>query len=116
MKKVQKTMEAFVTERNWNKSHTPRNLILALQEELGELAQAFVWADTPEKLQKVTTEQKEFLSHEIGDVLSYLVSLATSLDIDIEDAFFRKLEINKKRFPVGMTAEEIQEYRKRKRK
>lgn len=32
-------MKEFVNERNWNKYHTPRNLLLAMVGEVGELAE-----------------------------------------------------------------------------
>ena len=36
-------MRAFVAERGWQQFHTPRNLLLALVGEVGELAELFRW-------------------------------------------------------------------------
>ena len=36
-------MRAFVAERGWMQFHTPRNLLLALVGEVGELAEVFRW-------------------------------------------------------------------------
>lgn len=36
-------MRTFVSQRGWEKFHTPRNLLLALTGEVGELAEIFRW-------------------------------------------------------------------------
>lgn len=33
----------FVQERDWEQFHTPRNLLMALVGEVGELAEIFQW-------------------------------------------------------------------------
>lgn len=38
------TMRQFVAERDWEQFHTPRNLLLALVGEVGELAEIYQWA------------------------------------------------------------------------
>ena len=48
-----------------------------LTEELGELAQAVRKGDTNQQ------------THEIGDVLAWLASLANQLDIDLDEAMSR---------------------------
>jgi NTP pyrophosphatase (non-canonical NTP hydrolase) len=48
-----------------------------LAEEIGELAQA---------VRKGSMEEQR---HEVGDVLAWLTSLASQLDIDLEDAAAR---------------------------
>ena len=37
------TIAAFVTERDWHKFHTPRNVMLALSGEVGELSEIWQW-------------------------------------------------------------------------
>ena len=49
----------FVTERNWQQFQTPRNILLALVGEVGELAEIFQW--------------KGFYSHFLVDICSYLL-------------------------------------------
>lgn len=38
---AQSLLSRFVSERDWDKFHTPRNLTLALMGEVGELAELF---------------------------------------------------------------------------
>jgi NTP pyrophosphatase (non-canonical NTP hydrolase) len=40
------------------------------------------------------------VSEELADVLIYLVRLASRLEIDLEQAAWEKLEINKQKYPV----------------
>ena len=36
-------MRNFVREREWEKYHTPRNLVMAMMGEVGEIAEIFQW-------------------------------------------------------------------------
>jgi len=36
-------MRQFVKERDWEQFHTPRNLVMALVGEVGEVAEIFQW-------------------------------------------------------------------------
>ncbi|KAH3743391.1 dCTP pyrophosphatase 1 [Pelomyxa schiedti] len=39
------TLQSFADDRDWEKYHTPRNLVLAMVGEVGELAECFQWRD-----------------------------------------------------------------------
>jgi hypothetical protein len=43
LEQLRQLQERWVIERNWAQYHTPRNLILALVGEVGELAELFQW-------------------------------------------------------------------------
>ncbi|HBS89059.1 MAG: pyrophosphohydrolase [Bacteroidetes bacterium GWF2_38_335] len=67
---------------------------LLLGEEMGELFKAI------RKTMKLKTDVNADVSsvkEEIADILIYLCSIANRFDIDIEEAFREKEEINKKR-------------------
>jgi dCTP diphosphatase len=40
---ARETLRAFVKERDWQQFHTPRNLVMALVGEVGEVAEIFQW-------------------------------------------------------------------------
>lgn len=40
---VMKLIQDFAMERNWSRYHTPRNIVLAMMGEVGELAEIFQW-------------------------------------------------------------------------
>jgi dCTP diphosphatase len=66
----------FASARNWAQFHTPRNLVLALLGEVGELAELlqFKGDDGPLEL---SSEELDKLSQEVADVSIYLLRLAT---------------------------------------
>jgi hypothetical protein len=40
---VRQALEGFAVARDWAQFHTPRNLVMALTGEVGELAELFQW-------------------------------------------------------------------------
>lgn len=93
-------VKKFVQERNWTQYHTPKNLIQALQIEAAELSELFLFKDfNPSEILK-DKDLIDKISNEMADVLIYLVSLANSLDIDISRSFIKKMDLNRKKYPV----------------
>ena len=45
-------------------------------------------------------EKQEDLADELSDVLAYLLQIAHDFDIDMKEAFLRKLEKSTKKYPV----------------
>ena len=45
-------------------------------------------------------EKQEDLADELSDVLAYLLQIAHDFDIDMKEAFMRKLEKSAKKYPV----------------
>jgi dCTP diphosphatase len=72
----------FASERSWAQYHTPRNLILALLGEVGELAELVQWkgGDDDDKIE-LSSQELDKLSQELADVSIYLLRLATVCDV-----------------------------------
>jgi dCTP diphosphatase len=77
---VQLKISKFADDRLWNRFHTPRNLVLALIGELGELAELYQWRGEKEDL---TGAELEKVGQEIADVAIYLLRLATVCRVKI---------------------------------
>jgi NTP pyrophosphatase (non-canonical NTP hydrolase) len=92
-------LRAFVAEREWDQFHNPKNLAMALVAEAGELVEHFQWL-TPEQSEQLAPEVRAEVALEIADVLLFLLRLCDRLDIDPLAAAERKLEMNRKRYPV----------------
>ena len=91
----------FSSERDWDQFHGPRNLLLALTGEIGELCSLVQWvpdADVP-SWSKVS-ENHAALRNEMADVLLYLVQLADAFDIDLYKAAVQKMNGNSLRYSV----------------
>jgi NTP pyrophosphatase (non-canonical NTP hydrolase) len=81
-------------ERGWDKNNH-LEIFLLLSEEFGELAKA-VRNHTGLYTEKAKNNKYE-LEEEFADVLNYIFDLANYFNIDLEDAFRKKDEANKKR-------------------
>ena len=91
-------LQAYVAEvcqeRGWTKD-TPAEKFVLFIEEVGELAKAMRKAaglyDEPAKQRAISLEE------EFADVLSYLLDLANCFDVDLEQVFRAKEQVNQSR-------------------
>ncbi|XP_060581858.1 dCTP pyrophosphatase 1-like [Ruditapes philippinarum] len=91
----------FAADRNWDQYHSPRNLLLALVGEVGELAEIFQWkGEVKEGLPDFTDAEKEHVGQEMGDVLLYLIRLAEKCHIDLPSSVLKKIEQNGLKYPA----------------
>ena len=110
-------MAAFAAARDWDQFHSPRNLVLAMVGEVGELAEMFQWkpdGSCPPGLAGWKDEKLVHLGEEMADVLLYLVRLADRCGIDLPMAAARKLQINGIKYPaetVRGRSEKYNEYK-----
>lgn len=93
-------LRRFADERDWHPHHTPRNLVLALVGEVGELAEIFQWLPDEQAAragQDPSTAQA--VQDELADVLLYLVRLADVLGVDLNEAVAQKMLKNAVKYP-----------------
>ena len=90
---------AFVTERDWDQFHTPKNLVMALVAEAGELVEHFQWL-TPEQSGNLAPDVRAEVELEIADVLLLMLRLCDKLGVDPITASERKLALNRQKYPV----------------
>jgi len=107
---LQQQIDNFATERDWDQFHLPRSLILALQSELGELAEIVQWTPDSRMDAEWLAEHRDRLSEEMSDVLIYLLRLASVLEIDLETAAIHKIDANAKKYPVEKARGSAQKY------
>ena len=102
--RLQQAIAAFVEAREWGQFHTPRNLILALVGEVGELAAEVQWVSESD------VAGSEALEMELADVAIYLLRLADVLGVDIVAAVEAKLQVNEGRYPVAQARGNAMKY------
>ncbi|CCH49830.1 nucleotide pyrophosphohydrolase [Pseudodesulfovibrio piezophilus] len=88
----------FVEERNWQKHQSPKNLVMALTGEVGELNELFQWLTVEESWQ-VEDDAKHAVAEELSDILIYLTRIADELGIDLIAAAHEKCERNDLKYP-----------------
>lgn len=108
---LSEALRAFADERDWAQFHSPKNLVMALTGEVGELTEIFQWM-TEEASRTATADPKVGASvrEEIADVLLYLVRLASVLGVDLDAAAREKLARNAERYPVDRSRGNSRKY------
>ncbi|KWW99816.1 nucleotide pyrophosphohydrolase [Carbonactinospora thermoautotrophica] len=98
---LQRRLREFADARDWHQFHTPKNLVMALSGEAGELTEIFQWL-TPEQSATVMADpgMAARVRDEAADVFAYLLRLADVLGIDLAAALADKIRRNEERYPV----------------
>lgn len=118
LEQLRRLQESWVIERNWTQYHTPRNLVLALVGEVGELAELFQWRgevacnlpgwterrkSKSQNLSKLFSYsdilEREHLGEELSDVFLYLVRLADVCAVDLVSSIKSKIQKNGVKYP-----------------
>ncbi|KAL5990522.1 hypothetical protein ACLOJK_011424 [Asimina triloba] len=103
LKALSRKLEEFAKERDWERYHSPRNLLLAMVGEVGELSEIFQWkGEVARGLPNWEEADKEHLGEELSDVLLYLIRLADICGIDLGDAATKKIVKNAIKYPAKM--------------
>jgi NTP pyrophosphatase (non-canonical NTP hydrolase) len=89
-------LRVFARARDWEQFHTPKNLAASIAVEAGELLEHFQWTTA----EPVEGEVKRKVSHEMADVLIYLVRLADILDVNLLEAASAKMDESAAKYPV----------------
>ena len=98
---TQALIRAFVKERDWEQFHTPRNLVLALTGEVGELAELMQWKSDSEFTALLETPQgRALVEAELADIATYILRLADVMNVDLDQAIQSKLKLNEQRYPA----------------
>jgi dCTP diphosphatase len=86
-------LRTFVAERDWGQFHSPSNLAKSISIEAAELLECFQWADDA---------NRERVTAELADVLTYCFLLADRLGVDPEAIVLDKLLETRTKYPVNL--------------
>ena len=112
IKEIQDKLAKFAEERDWDQFHSPKNLVMALTSEVGELNELFQWLTEEQSSMKDDIGKIEEIRKEIADIFIYLLRLADKLDINIDEAVREKIEINAKKYPIDLAKGNAKKYTK----
>lgn len=94
-------LRQFAEEREWQQFHSPKNLVMALSGEVGELTEIFQWmSETDSHAAASNAKTADAVRDEIADVALYLIRLADVLGVDLNAAIVTKLASNAAKYPV----------------
>ncbi len=106
MSKFLKRFLKFRDARDWKQFHTPENISKSISIEAGELLECFQWTN------KYDIED---VKSEMADVYTYLLLLAHTLDLDLEEIASKKLDISEKKYPINKAKGNATKYNKYKK-
>ena len=92
--KIKNEIQKFVDDRNWEQSHTPKNLAMALSVEAAELVEIFTWQKEDEYLNRDKKVIKNKTQDELVDIFYYIIRICQKMDINLEKAFYKKMKKN----------------------
>jgi len=95
---LQQCLREFTDARDWEKYHSPKNLVMAMSVETAELMEHFEWMTEQQSL-NLDTKTREKVALEMADVLIYLVRMADRCGVDLDDAVRKKLVLNGQKYP-----------------
>jgi NTP pyrophosphatase (non-canonical NTP hydrolase) len=104
---LQNAIVQFATVRGWEPYHSPKNLVMALASEVGELCDEFRWL-TESESRAVPQDpiRREAVADELADVLNIVLLLGAHLGIDLTTATAVKLRKNAIKYPPPMPSGE----------
>lgn len=83
----------FRDERDWSQFHNPKDLAIALNIEVGELLELYLW-----KSSEQADPQK--VKEELADVFSFAFLLAEKYGFDVKQIVEEKISKNALKYPV----------------
>jgi NTP pyrophosphatase (non-canonical NTP hydrolase) len=90
-------LHAIRDANQWQRYHSPKNLVMAASVEMAELTEIFQWL-TEEESHRLAADQLEHAGQEIADVMLYLLQLSSALGLDMDTIVRAKLADNERRF------------------
>lgn len=102
MNDIQEEIKKFNDERDWSNPSSIKDLLLNMNEEIGEMWHVIKWVDT-ETQQRLINENKEEVENFVGDMVYLILKIAYLCDIDSKKAIKDVLNEYQKRFPLEQT-------------
>ncbi len=100
LEQLRQRLAQFAAVRDWDQFHSPKNLSMALIAESAELVEHFQWL-TESQSSQLSPEKQQAVSHELADILIYLIRIADKLDVDLIAAAESKILLNETRYPIA---------------
>lgn len=98
---LKERMRRFCEERDWDQFHHPKDLMLMLLTESGELAEHFRFkSDAQIKEMLASKEGRVKVGDEVADVMLTLLRFAQLHNIDVASEVERKMRKNEEKYPA----------------
>ena len=105
-KEIEQKLVEFRSERNWEQFHQIKDLLLAINIEVAELQELFLWK-TKEQQIEIDTEK---IQDEVAGIAIYLIYICKHHNIDLLEAISDKILKNNLKYPVDKSKNSIRKY------
>lgn len=92
--------QKIIDDRNWHEPTNPKNMSMQLSIEAAELMEKFLWITTEQSRIEIDQNRQE-IEDEAADVLFSLLNFCNATNIDISQAFYRKLTKIENKYPIN---------------
>lgn len=107
-------LQKFAIDRNWDQFHSPKNLVMALAGEVGELIEIFQWLKDDETVKyNISSENLDRTKQELADIFLYTIRLADKLEIDLIHEANKKIDLNAIKYPIELSKDNAIKYNRR---
>jgi NTP pyrophosphatase (non-canonical NTP hydrolase) len=90
----------FAAARGWEPYHSPKNLVMALASEVGELCDVFRWLTDAESRDMTDPARRQAVADELAVVANIVLLLSHHAGIDLSDAIAAKMAKNAVKYPA----------------
>ena len=120
LKEIKERISRFISKRNWEQYHSPKNISMSIAIEAAELMEHFQWLSPEESRDLLgNAAGRAEIEDELADIAIYVLDFCNLFSIDIEKIIARKLGKTAKKYPVRLVkgkAHKYTYYQKLKRK
>ena len=96
---LQVQIRKFCDDRDWDQFHNPKDLSISLALEDAEVLEHFQWKNDAEMAEHIKNKKAD-VGEELADVFYWVLLLANKTDINLVDAFEKKMAKNEAKYPV----------------
>ena len=101
IQEIKDYVKKYCEDRDWNQFHNPKELAIGLITEASEVLEHFRFKSENEMEAFFKNPKKrEDIEDEIADVLYFLCRLAQKYNVDLSEAFKRKMVKSEKNYPI----------------
>jgi NTP pyrophosphatase (non-canonical NTP hydrolase) len=103
LSELMELVREFCEARNWDSYHSLKNLAIGAVTEAAELVEPYRFLNDQESDAFAKTPKgRENLEDELADVLFFLLRIAQRYDVDLGEAFRRKIQKNAIKYPLPL--------------
>lgn len=109
VEEINRELRQFAIDRDWEQFQSPKNVAMALIVEAAELVEHFQWL-TEEQSYQLAEEKLKEVSHEMADIMIYLLRMSDRLNVDLLQAVQEKMKLNAEKYPADKVKGSAKKY------